>query len=218
MPEFTVKEVRLPELHLPEINREEIVRSLSGVRIPDVDLPRVERGRRLPRLDFNALPWRKRGLSGVDVGRIIAAAITAGRLVRPATRSRWSPARLSPMRRTRRDIVAVIRPAPRSSRRGIAIVAIVGAAAALWMVFRSPSVRSRINRFADDARLRIDAMREPPEDAVDLDRGEPVSVTASSVDVTADHEEVVAEQTLVAQGAVAGEADTSVSEEPTNLT
>jgi hypothetical protein len=37
MPEFTVKEVRLPELHLPEIKRDDMVRSLSGVRLPDVD-------------------------------------------------------------------------------------------------------------------------------------------------------------------------------------
>ena len=34
MPELPVKEVRLPELHLPEIDRDQIVSSLSGLRLP----------------------------------------------------------------------------------------------------------------------------------------------------------------------------------------
>ena len=39
MPELPVKETRLPELHLPEISRKDIMRSLSEMRMPDVDLP-----------------------------------------------------------------------------------------------------------------------------------------------------------------------------------
>jgi hypothetical protein len=216
MPEFTVKEVRLPELHLPEIKRDEIVRALSGVHLPDVDLPSVERRSRLPRFDLHALPWRRRGLTGVDAGRLIAAAITAARLVRPPTPSRWFPARLSPMRRSRRDFVAVIRPAPRRSSRRVAIIAIAGVAA-IWMVLRTASVRARLDRLAADARTRLDAMRERPEDSLDLDSGEPVSVTTSSVDPSTDHEAVMASQRSLAQEAVAGEPGAGLTEQPTNL-
>ena len=52
MPEFTVKEVRLPELHLPEVKRDEIVRALSGIRVPEVDRAIAEPRRRLRTLDL----------------------------------------------------------------------------------------------------------------------------------------------------------------------
>jgi hypothetical protein len=217
MPEFTVKEVRLPELHLPEVKRDEIVRALSGMHLPDVDLPSVERRSGLPRVDLKALPWRRRGLSGVDAGKLIAAALAAFRLVRPATPARWSPTRLSPIRRSRRDIVAVVRPTPRRSRRRVAIIAIA-IAAAVWLLFRNASARARLNRLADDARQRFNAMRERPEDAVDLDSGEPVSVMASTVDSTMDHETVTAQRSVVAEAVVAGQPGPEITEQPTNLT
>jgi len=200
MPEFTVKEVRLPELHLPEIKRDEIVRALSGVWVPDVDLAREERRPRLPGVDLTALPWRKRGLSGVDAGKLVAAAITAARLARPAApRSRWFP-----MRRSRRNLVAVIRPAPRRSRRRFAIVAIAIAIAAGWTLFRNPAIRSRLDRAAHDARRRLDAMRAHPSGDIDLDSGEPVSVTTSDV------APMTGEETVTAQ------AEAEITEQATN--
>ena len=42
MPELPVKEGRMSELHLPEISRNDIMRSLSEIRMPDVDLSKVE--------------------------------------------------------------------------------------------------------------------------------------------------------------------------------
>jgi hypothetical protein len=216
MPEFTVKEVRLPELHLPEVKRDEIVRALSGMHLPDVDLPSVERRSRLPRVDLTALPWRKRGLSGVDAGELIAAGLAAARLLRPATPARWSPARLLPIGRSRRDLVAVIRPAPRRSRRRVTVIAIAGAVAAIWMLSRNASIRARLGRFAGDARQRFDAMRERSEDAVDLDSGETVSVIANAVDTTSDPE--TARQSVVAQEAVAVQPGPEATEQPTNLT
>jgi len=36
MPQVPVKEVRLSELHLPEIKRDDIVRSLSEIRLPEI--------------------------------------------------------------------------------------------------------------------------------------------------------------------------------------
>ena len=45
MPELPVKEVRPSELHLPEIKREDIVRALSDIKMPEVDLTKIERPR-----------------------------------------------------------------------------------------------------------------------------------------------------------------------------
>ena len=187
MPEFTVKEVRLPELHLPEIKRDEIVRALSGIHVPEVDL-KVERARRPAGFDLAALRSGRRTLSGIDLGKLAAAAIAAARLARPASsRSRWSPFPRSPFRRSRwsavsrsRDsVVAVIRPAPQRSRRRIIAVVIALTAAAGWMMFRRPAVRSRLDRVVADVRRRLVAMRRRPGEDIDLETGEPVSVTTT---------------------------------------
>ena len=85
MPELPVKEVRLSELHLPEIKRDEIVRSLSEVRVPTLDLAAIERPKiELPE-GIRRFDWRSIDLTGALAG---AAAIV--RLGRPiARRSRW---------------------------------------------------------------------------------------------------------------------------------
>jgi hypothetical protein len=75
MPELPVKEVRPSELHLPEIKREDIVRALSDIKMPDVDLTRIER----PNLDEATR----------SVGRMATAAATALHLVPRARRPRW---------------------------------------------------------------------------------------------------------------------------------
>jgi hypothetical protein len=177
MPEFTVKQVHLPELHLPEIKRDEIVRALSGVRVPDVDLARAQRRPWGPGLDLSASPWRRRRLSGTDVGKLVAAAVTAARFVRPAgPRSRWAP-----LPRSRRSLVAIIRPAPRRSRRRFALLAIAIAMLAGWAVLRNPASRSRIDRAVSDARRRFDGMRARPSDGIDHEAGEPAPATTSDV-------------------------------------
>jgi hypothetical protein len=72
MPELPVKETRMSELHLPEINRSDIMRSLSEIKMPDVDLSKVER----PKFD---LP---------DIGKALAGAAAAAGIGRRA-RPRW---------------------------------------------------------------------------------------------------------------------------------
>jgi hypothetical protein len=187
MPDFTVKEVRLPELHLPELKRDEIVRALSGVRVPEVDLARVEPRRRLRGMDMRTLLWRRRAMSATDAGRLIAAAVTAVRIVRPQPpRSRWFPlrrSRWSSLGRTRDELIAVVRPAPRRSRRRIVAI-VIALTAAGWILFRNPAVRSRLDAAAGGARRRIDAMRSPLTVDVDLDTGEPVAVTATELTPT----------------------------------
>ena len=181
MPELTVKEVRLPELHLPEIKRDEIVRALSGIHVPEIDLARVDRASGLGGLDLKALPWRRRGLSGIDAGKLVAAAITAARIARPATaRSGWSPfrrSRSSTLRRSRERVVAVIRPAPRRSGRRLAVVLVALAAATAWMVFRNPAIRSRVERAGDGVRARVDELRSRATGDVDRLTDVPVSMT-----------------------------------------
>ena len=185
MPDFTVKEVRLPELHLPEIKRDEIVRALSGVHVPEVDLAKVEPRRRLRRVDVRGISSRLRGMAAVDAGQVVAAAITAARIARPArSRSRWSGfrpfrrSRWAAIGRSRDDLVAIVRPTPRRSRRRIAAVVIALTAVAGWMLFRNPAVRTRIDRATERARRRIGRLRAGSTADMDLETGEPVAVTA----------------------------------------
>jgi hypothetical protein len=155
MPEFTVKEVRLPELHLPEIKREDIVRSLSGVRLPEVDLGKAAPSRlkapagiKMPAVSLN---------SG-DVAKLMAAAAAVARFTRPTparkgllaglfSRSNPSPiARIVPQRRRR-------------SRLPIVLAVVVVGAMTAWAILRQPKVRQRLDEAATAARERLDAMR-----------------------------------------------------------
>jgi hypothetical protein len=64
MPDLPVKETRLSELHLPEIKRDDIVRSLSEMRLPDA---------------VSNFEWPKMERPSVDVGKAVAnAAVAAG--------------------------------------------------------------------------------------------------------------------------------------------
>ena len=85
MPELPVQEVRLSELHLPEIKRDEIVRSLSEVRVPTLDLAAIERPRIALPDSIRRFDWRS-----IDLGGALAGAAAIARLGRPlARRSRW---------------------------------------------------------------------------------------------------------------------------------
>jgi hypothetical protein len=75
MPDLPVKEGRRSELHLPEISRDDIVRSLSEIRMPDVDLGNLE----LPKFD----------LPSTAIGKALAGAAAAAHIGRRARRPRW---------------------------------------------------------------------------------------------------------------------------------
>lgn len=143
MPELPVKEVRLPELHLPEIDRDQIIGSLSGLRLPAVDLPSVERprfGRRTSRrFDMRAIDWR-----AIDFGPAIASAtalVRVGSRARPLVRSRWA-------------VVA-----------GVVVVAGLATAA----LVATPAVRERAGRTVRRVRVRMDgAMSDRLEVDADL--------------------------------------------------
>jgi hypothetical protein len=77
MPQLPVKEVRRSELHLPDITREDVVRSLSEIHLPD--LPDAVSKFEWPRID----------LSSVDVGKAVAGAAAAAHIGRRPHRPRW---------------------------------------------------------------------------------------------------------------------------------
>ena len=149
MPEFTVKEVRLPELHLPEIKRDEIVRSLAGVHLPEVDLAKARRASiKIPGVT----------LSSSDVGGILATVATVARLVRPTpSRTGWAS---GPLRRRSRSAVSrIVQPKRRRSRWPIVLGGILVVVVGAWAVLRRPAVRLRIDAAARDARARFDDLR-----------------------------------------------------------
>jgi hypothetical protein len=158
MPEFTVKEVRLPELHLPEIKRDDIIRSLSGVRLPDVALARA-RGTtiKIPTVT----------MSGSDVGKLIAAGAALARFARPMP---GRGVRLNGRfgRRSRSPLVRIVQPRRRRARWPYALGAFLIVSLGAWAVLRQPSVRQRVAGVMRDARQRIDAWRTEMRDQADL--------------------------------------------------
>ena len=82
MPELPTMEGRLPELRLPEITRDDIVRSFSEIRRPDIDLAAIE----WPKVDLSRIE-----VTRDDVDKAILGVATAARLVRPVVRSSRLP-------------------------------------------------------------------------------------------------------------------------------
>jgi hypothetical protein len=160
MPEFNVKEVRLPELHLPEIKRDEIVRALSGVHLPEVDLARARRGTfRVPAVS----------LTGADIDRLLAAGAALTRFVQPAPKGLRAPWRAFG-RRSRSPMTMIVRPRTRRSRGPIVLGVLVVIAIGIWAVLRRPTVRQRLDAATQDARERLATWRgqegRPDDEAV----------------------------------------------------
>lgn len=137
MPELPVKGGRLPELRLPEISRDEIIRSFSEIRRPDMDLSHVD----WPKVDLPHVDWPKVDLSHIewtreDLDKAILGLATATRLVRPAVRSRRLPLSLG-------------------------FLAVAGLAT--FALLSRPAVRDRLARTAREARRRVMEARGGPE-------------------------------------------------------
>ena len=178
MPEFTVKEVRMPELHLPEVKRDEIVRALSGVRLPEVDLARARRATlKIPTVT----------LTSDDIGRLVAAGAAITRFVRPKPRRVRLPG--NPFSRSRSPVAMIMRPRPRRSRRPMMVGGVVVIALTIWAILRRPEVRRRLQVASQEARERVATWRaqdlRPDEGTVRLDAtedagGQPGGIGADS--------------------------------------
>ena len=184
MPEFTVKEVRLPELHLPEIKRDEIIRSLSGVRLPEVDLAKARRASiKVPAIS----------LTGSDVGKLVAAGAAIARFARPVpSRGPGITARFG--RRSRSPLVRIVQPRRSRSRWPIALGVVIATAIGAWALLRRPAVRRQVDELTHTARTRIDswlATPAQPDDwsdeatAPDADAAQPDESKAGAVVVAA---------------------------------
>jgi hypothetical protein len=171
MPEFNVREVRLPELHLPEIKRDEIVRSLSGVHLPAAALAKA-------RPSVSRMPAV--GVTAADLGRLLAAGAALARFARPAPARRPWPLGLAG-RRTRLPEIRFARPRARRSRRPMLMVALLVAAVAGLLLLRRPAVRVRVDSAARGVRQKFAELRRTVlEDGA---IGEPVEVDSSAIGV-----------------------------------
>ncbi|MEX1168764.1 MAG: hypothetical protein WEE50_01340 [Chloroflexota bacterium] len=164
MPEFTLKEVRLPELHLPEIKRDDIVRSLSGARLPEVDLARARNaGLKVPAI----------AVTSADLGRLVAAGATIARFVRPASR-RGRLFGLPLGRRSGNPVVRLVQPRTRRSRWPVLLIVAGAVAIGAWALLRQPSIRRRVDEVAREARERLAAMGARDE-RLDIDPDKPIA-------------------------------------------
>lgn len=151
MSELPVKEGRLSELHLPEIKREDIVRTLSEIRLPDVDLTRLER----PKIELpeavSKLGWPRIDLSSVDLGKAVAGAAAAAHIGRRAPRSRWP----------------------------LAIGGLIVAGLAATAILTNETLRTRLANSLNALRERIAAMRSNHDDGLEIDRDDPIAFDAA---------------------------------------
>jgi hypothetical protein len=85
MPELPVKDVRFSDLHLPELKRDGIMRALSDIRRPDVDLSKIERPKLSMPESVSNIDWP----STSDIGKAVAGAAAAAHIGRRASRPRW---------------------------------------------------------------------------------------------------------------------------------
>jgi hypothetical protein len=82
MPDLPVKDSPFSAMHLPEFKRDDIVRSLSEIRLPDatkLEVPDAVAKFEWPRVD----------LSSIDVPKALAGVAAAANIGRRARRPRW---------------------------------------------------------------------------------------------------------------------------------
>jgi hypothetical protein len=140
MPELPVKDVRLSELHLPELKRNDIMRALSEIARPEIDLSKVER----PRID---LPDSVSNLGpkvdrlSADIGKAVAGAAAAVHIGRRAKRPRWP----------------------------LAAGGLIVAGLAAWAILTNETVRARLTAIANAVRQRLASMRTDDGLEIDRD-------------------------------------------------
>ena len=150
MPEIPVKEIRRSDLHLPEIKRDDIMRSLSEIRLPEVDLSKIER----PRFDLpdsvSKFEWPKFDLSAGDVGKAVVGAAAAAHIGRRRSRPRWP----------------------------LAVGALIVGGLAAAAMLSNEALRSRIASSIVALRERIASMRSGGYE-LEVDREDPVAFAAA---------------------------------------
>ncbi|HEV8401758.1 MAG TPA: hypothetical protein VGQ31_01850 [Candidatus Limnocylindrales bacterium] len=149
MPELPVKEVRPSELHLPEIKREEIVRALSDIRMPEVRMPDVDLSR-IERPDVDQ--------ATKSLGRMATAAAVALHLIPRARRPRW-PLAVGGL------IVA-----------GVAVAVLTNQAVRARLSAGAAAVRERVSAMRPETDQTLDV---GPDEAVAFDAAETATIETS---------------------------------------
>ncbi len=150
MPDLPVKDARLSALHLPEIKREDIVRSLSEIHLPDTDksrfgLPKMELPDAVTRMD-----WPRIDLSSIDIPKALAGAAAAANIGRRSRRPRWPLA--------------------------VGGLIVAGAVAA---ALSNEGIRTRIANAIHGLRERLMTMRSMDVDELDVDHDDAVAFDAA---------------------------------------
>jgi hypothetical protein len=150
MPDLPVKESRLSALHLPEFKRDDIVRSLSEMHLPETDLAKLTR----PKVDVPdavaRFGWRRIDLSSIDVPKALAGAAAAVNIGRRARRPRWP----------------------------VALGGLI-ADGAVAAVLTNKGVRTRLAKAFTSLRERLMTMGPDQADYLDVDSDDPVAFDAA---------------------------------------
>jgi hypothetical protein len=149
MPELPVKEVRLSELHLPDLKRDDIMRALSEIKLPDVDLGKLERAKGELSDSVSKFEWPRIDLPSMDVGKAMAGAAAAAHIGRRKQPTRWP----------------------------FAVGGLIVAGLAAWAILTNETVRSRIAGVLNTVRERISAMRS--DDALEIDHDDAIAFDAA---------------------------------------
>jgi hypothetical protein len=149
MPELPVKDVRLSDLHLPELKRDDIMRALSEIPRPDVDLSKLER----PKIDMpesvSKFEWPKFELPSMDVGKAMAGAAAAAHIGRRKQPARWP----------------------------FAVGGLIVAGLATWAILSNEAVRGWLAGAVQSIRYRFAAMRS--DDALEIDHDDAIAFDAA---------------------------------------
>jgi hypothetical protein len=149
MPELPVKDVRLSDLHLPELKRDDIMRALSEIPRPEVDLSKLER----PKIDIpdsvSKFEWPKFDLPSMDVGKAMAGAAAVAHIGRRKQPTRWP----------------------------FAVGGLVVAGLAAWAILTNETVRGWLAGAVQTVRDRFAAMRS--DDELEIDRDDAIAFDAA---------------------------------------
>ena len=150
MPDLPVKDARPPALRLPEIDRDDIVRALSEIHLPDTDLSKLQR----PKVELPdavaKFEWPRIDLSSVDVPKALAGAAAAVNIGRRARRPRWP----------------------------LAVGGLI-VAGAVVAALSNEGIRARLAKAVSGVRDRLMTMRDGDDEILEIDVDDPIAFDAA---------------------------------------
>jgi hypothetical protein len=150
MPDLPVVDAQASALRLPELNRDDIVRTLTEMRLPEADLSKLGR----PKMELpdavTKFAWPRIDLGSIDVPKALAGVAAAANIGRRARRPRWP----------------------------LAVGGLI-VAGAVVAVLSNEGIRTRLSNAFTRLRDRAMTMRQPAEDILELDVDDPMAFDAA---------------------------------------